>query len=175
MSISELTAVVSPPGRRTEGGEIGAWARAQKTIGLSLPTDFRDFGIAYGSGRFCNGFLQVYNPFSKNYKGIIDSELSILRQLRRSKYKPLSFDVIPKRPGLFPWGRDENGGKLCWLVEGDPDNWPLILKTHEDEIERLDTSMTSFLAGALSNKITCILWTERFKPKERVFKPDVKR
>ncbi len=47
---------------------------------------------------------------------------------------------------------------LCWLTKGEADHWPIILKRHDDVYEEWKMSLTSFLAKAFRNEITCIIW-----------------
>lgn len=52
MPIEELIAVVQPPIHPVETGDFAKWEAVQRALGLSLPSDFRDFGIRYGTGCF---------------------------------------------------------------------------------------------------------------------------
>ena len=170
MAISELVAIVRAPQQALETDNGNVWTRVVEDIGLTLPGDLREFGERYGSGRFCGGFIQVFNPLSVHYRKFIDHECNLLRKIA-SDIVPIEFAIYADRPGLFPWGRDEHGHRMYWLTEGLPEHWPIILRTRECEFERWEMPITTFLAKALSNEIKCLLWQTPFSKKQRVFNP----
>ena len=175
MTIKQLMSVVPPPARpRHTGRPARKWQDIQEAFGTTLPSDLRDFGLHYGSGRFIGGYLSVYNPFDPYYVKEIRFECGTLRMIKDSTHSDVPYDIFPDKPGLFPWGTDENGQRMCWLTEGPPDKWPTILMTHIGRLERWDISMTSYLAKQLCNKITSILWDELppIPRSDRVFTPD---
>ena len=171
MSIGELVAVAPPPEKPLEAGRGPEdWKRVQEAIGVALPSDLGDFGMCYGTGRFI-GDIQVYNPFAMLYRRIIDFECNFLRELKKPGRDRLPYDVHPDRPGLFPWGRDQNGNTMCWLTVGAHDEWPIVLKSDIDEFEHWELSMTSFLAKAFRNEILALIWNdEAFRPEELNFR-----
>ena len=63
--------------------------------------------------------------------------------------------------------RTEDGDKLTWLTDGEPNDWPVILVNFCGEYERWDLSMTTFLVHAFSNQIECNLG--RFRAAQRTF------
>lgn len=168
MAIQDLTAIVQPPDEPLEPGKLAAWRSIQSKLGLALPDDLRDYGLAFGTGRFCGTYIQVFNPFSNEYRGLIDFQCDWLRDLKNYDMFP-PYDVYPDSPGLLPWGRDENGHSMFWFTKGAPENWPIVLRRRENEYEEWSMTMTNFLAQVLGNKIKCILWPEKFTKKHRVF------
>lgn len=172
MAIKELLKIVPPPKKPLEVGKAASWKKLEATLGLTLPSDLRDFGMHYGSGRFCGGFLLIYNPFATYYLKAIESDCSILLALQHMSVEEARnpYPVYPNYPGLLPIGSDENGGTLCWLTKGTPDKWPIIIKSHEDEYKECRLTLTTFLAKAMSNKIKVFMW-DRFKAEERCFEP----
>lgn len=172
MAIGELTRVVMPPTEAVDCGTKAQWKAIQDKLGLILPIDLCEFGLTYGTGEFCDGFLEVVNPFSPKYQEYVAYETRILRNNKSSELAEFPYDVFPHQPGLFPWGRDENGHTLLWLTQGEPDTWPVIVESHEGKFERFDTSMTTFLAKALTNEIRPEhIWTKPFSDEERTFSP----
>ena len=73
MAIHELIAVVPPAAEPIDRGSVELWPKVLDEIGFRLPDDFRDFGIHYGSGRFCGSFLQVFNPFWEHYIELVQN------------------------------------------------------------------------------------------------------
>ena len=169
MSVDDLCKLVRPPSHPIEPGTIGEWEEVQKSAGCILPIDIRDIGIRYGSGRFRDGFLSVFNPFSQSYRECMESQYDTLKT---AKEWGLEYDVFPKTPGLFPWGRDENGNMFCWLTEGKPDEWPAIVYPRSvGEIARWDMPLSTFLVKLFLNEIKLSAYHERVKKKELKFIP----
>ena len=171
MAIAELLAVVSPPSNPINAENGNHWTLAEQWIGFGLPDDFRDFATHYGSGKICGNYLGILNPLSTdNFQDAVTSFAEVLRDVKRPREYP--YDVFPDRPGLLPWGSDENGNYLHWLTEGEANAWPIIVESHEGELERFDMSMTTFLAKALTNEIRPKhIWRRPFTQDERVFTP----
>jgi len=173
MAIEELITVVSPPEEPVEAGSKRTWAAVQKATGIKMPDDFRDFGIRYGSGSLCRGFLKVRNPFSPSFRDFVVRETDRLHVHRTDGYIEIPYGIFPERPGLLAWAQDENGNRLYWLTEGKPNNWPTIARSHEYEFERFEMSMTTFLARALMNEVRLPnMWGEPFTEAQRVFTPE---
>jgi len=169
MSIHELIRVVAPPATPiAPGGEQELQAAISK-CGLRLPADLFDIAATYGSGEFYNGAIEVYNPFTDRYKARVEGELDRLREgLQRGAEFP--YGVHPVSPGLFPWGADDNDNAMFWLTEGSPEHWPVVVKTAEDQFEKWEMAVTTFLAQALTNRIKSILWQTPFRQDKLTFK-----
>jgi hypothetical protein len=136
-------------------------------------SDFRDVGLHYGSGKFC-GFLSILNALSADFKRAVNYLLETLREVKGSSpYRNYPYEVFPSQPGLLPWGSDENGSMLHWLTEGSPDDWPVIVESHEGELERFDLSMTTFLTKAFTYQIKPKhIWYTGYEPfKDLTFTP----
>jgi hypothetical protein len=57
--------------------------------------------------------------------------------------------------------RPLDGSLLCWLTEGKPDDWPIILLSPErTSFQQLALPMTTFLALAFTRQIRTILWND---------------
>lgn len=167
MAIEELLAVIPPPENPLEAVDNGAWERAQEIVGTKLPQDYLDYGLNYGTGTFC-GFLGVVNPLSDYFESSVEFLLETTRDIGTTrKYQ---FRFHPDQPGLLPWGGDELGHTLHWLTEGQPDTWTVVLESHEGGLQRIDVSMTTFLAKAFRNEIRPRdIWHDPFAKDELVF------
>lgn len=60
----------------------------------------------------------------------------------------------PERPGLFPWGRGDDGQALLWWTDGDPEQWPVVLADPSEGLRAYSMDMTGLLAGWLSGSVT---------------------
>ena len=64
------------------------------------------------------------------------------------------FPTFPEPEGLLPLGGTLNGGHAFWLMEGRPDDWPLVLYPHSYfPIERHDMPLVDFLVLWLSGDL----------------------
>lgn len=169
MSITELTRLVKPPSTPVEPGSLALWEAVQSDLGLRLPNDYYEYGVTYGLGSMCNGFMVIANWGSPNYRAFISHESKLIRLAGTSPMKQVS--VYPETPGLFPWGKDENGSSLCWLTTGEPANWPIVIQSREGEEYKYQLSMTDFLVNIFLNQISCPVWHELFTPEELTFRP----
>jgi hypothetical protein len=159
MAIEELLALVSPP--RSVAAEVPNWDQIERAIGTRLPADYRAFALHYGSGRFEDGTCTfwVINPLSPNYPVKFAEELDLWRFRREAFPSEYPADIFPVVPGLLPWGRDEDGGMMGWLVEGDdPDRWAVVAKNRNEVFERFDLSLTTFLARSLTHELRPSVW-----------------
>ena len=165
MAIEELLHVVAPPAQPAEGGDAEQWAEVERELGTPLPRDYFAFASLYGSGAFDDpGRLMVYvwNPFGAGYlKEVKDTckELRRIRDLPEDHNVP--YGVFPDRPGWVPFASDIDGSLLCWLTEGAPDDWPIILLSAErTSFQQLRLPLTTFLARAFTRQLPLILWDD---------------
>ena len=170
MTINDLVTLVPPPALPIENGPPEKWGTIEASLGTAMPPDYREFGLRYGSGRFCKGFIEVFNPFAESYSELVKVQCNFLRTVKDAGME-LPHDPFPALPGLLPWGRDENGHMMCWLTDGKPDEWPIILRRHENRYETWGLPLTSFLAQVFRNELNSILWQEPFREEELTFVP----
>lgn len=173
MAIEELIAVIKPPEHPVEVGDMQAWRAFEKSMGLVFPKDWYDLVVTYGTGSFGGTHeLEILNPFSSTFSQILNNQLEILCYAERYDAGGDPYPIYPVRPGLFPWARDANGYGLCWLTEGEPQDWPVIVTLpREEETGEYSMSMTSFLAKACRGEIQEPLRYEPVGEKNRYFVP----
>lgn len=161
MAIEELLAVVPPPKKPLEAGDPTAWGGIEDQVGTKLPTDLREFGLRYGTGRFADidRLFMVSNPFQRDYVQTIRQVCDLRRSSRIACNTTGPYEFFPQSPGLLPWGGDDNGYGLFWLTQGAPDEWPTVIKEPESEKYQLfNMSMSSFLTKSITREITS-LWS----------------
>jgi hypothetical protein len=163
MPIEELIALVPPP--ECPVGAVGDWASATFLLDAELPADFRELIRRYGSGRFFDGHLEVFNPLTLGGQGRVKMLLEMCAGWG------LPFVIHPKQPGVLPWGRDENGNSYCWLTKGKPARWPVLYlaSRQEHEPQRFAIDVPGFLARLASNEYR--LMEQPFAEEERTFTP----
>lgn len=159
MSLNDLAAVVAPPAVPLDSGSDMLWREIQGGLGVELPPDLFDYVKAYGTGCFCDGEIKILNPFWEYYRHIFDNELSIVAEIKQNEPADVPFGIYPDKPGLVPWGYDDNANQAFWLTEGNASQWPILLKDQDCKWERWDgLSMTTFLARAFTKSIKCLFW-----------------
>lgn len=124
-TLDALTALVPPPPSPVAAD--GDWARIESDLGLRLPADFKALTRHYGLGQFAD-FLSPLNPFS--------GEGALLRSARRllAEEGPSRQECPQEHPhpyypepgGLLVWAGTDNGDRICWLTEGEPDAWTTV-------------------------------------------------
>jgi hypothetical protein len=75
--------------------------------------------------------LWILNPFAANrYLNLVQQarrQLEAERMIRAERPSDMPFSLHPERGGLFPWAMTDNGDRLYWLTEGDPNHWPTVI------------------------------------------------
>jgi hypothetical protein len=125
--LQALRALVPPPLRPYLGG--GTWDRLFRTLGTTLPSDYVELMNAYGAGCWSN-WWSFYTPLqfrSPSFAHRVAEMLDIYRELRGEfpEFYPLA--VWPEPGGFLPFADTMEGDVLGWLVDGAPDDWPLIV------------------------------------------------
>jgi SMI1-KNR4 cell-wall/Ankyrin repeats (3 copies) len=157
MSIEKLVKLVPPPKEPVELGTKKDWSRAEKTLGVKLPSDYKEFIDRYGSGEFA-GFFLVFNPFSKTIN-LLDKFETLGASYRDSHDSdPDNFPLamFPEVPGMIPWGHDTNGHTYFWLVKNKktPDEWTIVWDEGDDQgFEEHKWTFSEYLLGVLKGKI----------------------
>jgi len=145
------------------------WNSLENTWSVQFPTDYRRLVTLYGSGTFCESFLMILNPNSPRYGQFVET---LLYQLKAARGTGIGYRVFPAVPGLYPWGMDENGGVLCWNMDGQPDHWNVVTVSAgpEYDIEEAACGAESFLVQAFTNSAKWNIWQAPFSKSELNFK-----
>jgi hypothetical protein len=147
MSIEDLVAIVTPPDHPFEVGDISTWADIERSLGLTFPADYFRLAVAYGTGGFVDGYLKVLNPFSDLYNASLSVDLDLIAGiLELGLGEDADYSPYPAQPGLFPWGRDENGCRYCWYTIGSSGEWPVVTLTREGDCSEWNMTITTFLS-----------------------------
>jgi len=153
--LAELVQILQPP--KTPLAASGDWRTVVATLGTSLPSDYAAFIERYGTGRI-SGFLWVFNPFEENgnlnllsrYSVILDDDRVVRDSFPESMPEPL----FPETCGLLPWAATDNGDRLYWRTNADPDSWTVVvMESRGPEYARYALPMTGFLCAWLQGRI----------------------
>jgi hypothetical protein len=162
MPLDELLRLVPPLANPVEAGDECRWQAVQASLGLSLPEEYRDVSMRYGSGSFSAGELTITlcNPFAGNYLRVIDAECQALRQARGLVGRQqVPYGVFPDRPGWLPFGHDGEYGPLCWVTEGQPERWPILhISRERTGFYQAQLPLTTFLTRSLTGELRTGFW-----------------
>lgn len=178
MALNELTSLIAPPVHPVEACKASQLDLVQDRLGIVLPDDYREYALAYGSGKFRDDSIAVvvFNPCAKVYLERVQAVCTYLAEVRRTKgQQVVPFNLFPDLPGLLPWGWDINGNDLFWLANGSPNEWPVIVRAEGYEFQRHNLPMTSFLARSMKREIKCNAWSQEGffpDPSKIAFQPE---
>ncbi|UUO08629.1 SMI1/KNR4 family protein [Blastopirellula sp. J2-11] len=167
MALEEILNFIPPPAAAVDTS--GDWAIAEQQFGLTFPTDYKQFIETYGSGEFQRG-LVVANLLTQEGRDKVCADLSRYAELQAACEH--EYILHPERPGLFPWGSDENGHLYCWWTEGEPDQWGIVQLYHRCEdapLKIFPGPLTSFFVRFMSNAYTNMLGGIEFEPDQLRF------
>ncbi len=133
--LDELTRLVPPPAHPPP---LADWR-------IELPEDYRALIARYGAGTLAGAMLLV--------PGHANANVDLIAQIERQRWvlnylieRDIEQPYAPET--LMPWGWDESGNGLWWLMEGD---WPVVANEARGEgWHRYDGTATQFLVALLS-------------------------
>lgn len=167
-----LARLVTPPAAPVDAR--GDWDAAETAVGVRLPDDYKRLVATYGWGEFCD-LLYLRTPFgTSEYNGI---------EWQRT-YPPGSPDpdterhpypLHPAPGGLLIWGTTMDADRLCWLTDGEPEEWPVVVWSSEGWYETHRTGAAGFIEGWAAGRIRSGLlgtmepdlapWFNAFRPR----------
>ena len=174
MAIGSLKKLVPAPKQPFELGSMEQWRLAEQKLGLTLPSDYRDFVFTYGTGLFAQ-FYRVYNPFSASESmslvSAVQKTCDWRRQIRTEFPDRVPYPIHPEKHGILPWGNDENGNDYYWLARGSPEEWIVLSdNVRGNGFAEHKCSMTEYLQGVLTKQIAPLSGDE-FKQEDFAFRP----
>lgn len=155
------------------------WNLIEEEVGFSLPSDYKEFIDAYGTGCISN-FIWVFNPFSQNKalnNHAVQYHMWAYQDLKSNYPEHYPIPNFPNEGSFYPWGGTDNGDCLAWEVKGDPSRWTVILigSGGHKNVDYCNLNMSEFLyellTGGLSGQLNSIDTEEPFEP---VFRSSLK-
>ncbi|GAA0593642.1 hypothetical protein [Actinomadura livida] len=157
------------------------WQMVRHRLGTDLPNDYRDLADRYPL-LMIDEWLPVLHPATpdppRNDYGLVDllryatTQSRFVRDFKPSRlhtYTPgrpdgaeevvptadrVPFPIYPDAGGLMAWGMPENGSICCWLTEGHPDDWTIVVAS-EPDCWHYRGSITEFLVAVLIRRVRC--------------------
>jgi len=163
-SLKQLMQMVPPPHAPFEAGVAADFSRVEATLGLSLPDDYKQLVLTYGSGRW-QEFWNVLNPFTENrFLNLLTqsatlrphdwSTLDSERYCREAEGARYPHPIYPEEGGILPWAFTDNGGRFFWLTVGNPQDWATIYYPDRDpNFQVFAISAVDLLLGAISGTL----------------------
>ncbi|MFI6764759.1 SMI1/KNR4 family protein [Streptomyces sp. NPDC050355] len=139
-----------PPRRSMHGGD---WADAERALGTRLPDDYKQLVESYGRGDFW-GALCLCTPFGDENPVRLEANLlEDFGPMRERRPEDHPYRFFPEPGGLLTWAVTDAAAQLCWLTEGPPESWPVVIWSRDDDYERFDSGAVAFLDGWVSGRI----------------------
>ncbi|WP_213000113.1 SMI1/KNR4 family protein [Winogradskya consettensis] len=162
-ALDDLMRLVPPPAN--PAGGPADWAAAEAGLGLRLPGDFKAMADRYGQGEFCD--LISLQPDLPGYNAdVLEDE----RGYQEDDPDDYPYPLYPAPGGILIWGGTSNGDWLCWLTEGGPEEWPVVVWTPRGaEWELYRMGAAAFLEGWLAGRVAA--FPDAFRATAQWFDP----
>jgi hypothetical protein len=123
------------------------WDAARSALGVDLPDDYKTLAEHYGSGSLAG--LIIFTPGHPNHYLDLLQQIEVKRDVLR--YRLARDDPQPYAPELLlPWGNDDTGNTLWWLMEGD---WPVLANEGRGEEWEAYDGAVEMVTGLLSGRV----------------------
>jgi hypothetical protein len=158
--LDTLQAQIPPPKKAAERGPAARVRAVERDLGIPLPPDLYEFARVYGTGWFgtaeYSGLVQIFNPFSAKFVETVTGDAETFRELKQAvgdDYIP--YGIFPEQPGLLSLGYGQDRRDLFWLTEGEPKDWPILVRAPEHKFKRFDMHLAEFLVKLFNGEINC--------------------
>ncbi|BBB68712.1 hypothetical protein UNDYM_4459 [Undibacterium sp. YM2] len=173
MSIDYLYHLLTPPSKPLESPYDAEWSSIEARLGAELPSDYKEFIHAYGSGQI-DDFLWILNPFSSNDNLNLEKQIFLQRQVLEELInfgEVLPFKSFPNLNGLLPFGITDNGDLLFWKTGENSASWTVVINgARSTEWEVFTLSMSRFLEAVLNGTLDCNTFPRNFPGTSPLFK-----
>ncbi|MFJ4468056.1 SMI1/KNR4 family protein [Streptomyces sp. NPDC089424] len=153
-AVTRLRQLLAPPG---SGGDAVDWDEVERSSGLVLPADYREFVEVYGGGEI-DEYLSVSTPPvpGSPYGDLLERKDPALPEQDRERIcAVLRRDVLPP---LLPFADTASGDVAFWVREGEPDGWRVLVFRRQtpygtDRWTLFDRGMADFCGAALTGEV----------------------
>ncbi|MEU9139314.1 SMI1/KNR4 family protein [Streptomyces sp. NPDC048404] len=167
-----LVRLVPPPAAPVDAH--GDWIAVETVIGTRLPEDYKRLVEAYGWGEFCD-FLSLRTPFAINRHNGIQWQSPRPTGSPEGDPERYPYPLHPAPGGLLIWGTTMDADRLCWLTDGVPEQWPVVVWSSQGWYETHRMGAAEFLEGWAGGRVSSGLlgsmepnlapWFNAFRPR----------
>jgi hypothetical protein len=148
--MEELAALLGEPPERQPSPDD--WAEVESYVGSSLPSDYKAFMDAYGTGVISEELVVFHprgsSPLLKRMREIHETFGKSREEFRVTLEDEYPYPFHPTPGGLISWGYDYGGDEHFFLpCDPDPDRWKIVTMVHELGCETFDGSFTDFVVA----------------------------
>ncbi|MEU8803022.1 hypothetical protein [Spirillospora sp. NPDC048819] len=158
------------------------WQLVRHRLGTDLPSDYKELADRYPL-LFFDKWLPVLHPATpdsprnvyrlENLLHHATTQSRFVREFEatrlytytpnevagREEMTPLAaddvpFPIYPDAGGLMSWGMPEDGSLCCWLTQGHPDEWTIVVAS-EPDYWHYEGTITEFLVDVLIRRVRC--------------------
>ncbi len=131
------------------------WSEMARVLGTDLPSDYKELSAAYPTFSV-GGFLLVGTPWPGREAESAASKLGALDVLEDLVDADMAHGYVPyPRPGgLLHCAESSSGDMFYWRTgNSDPDSWPVVVSTRNDDWWEHENGLISLLSGLISGNI----------------------
>ena len=151
--------------------------RNQRTLGITFPNDFIEFGVTYGSGQIQAGSYtwEIYSACRSTYPAIVKQFVWIMKEEREAQEQfHLPIRLFPEPTGLIPFGNRDDVW-FTWMTKGNPNDWTVVAiwEFFENGYHIYDMGFGDFLQNFLMRNTEMIGYTMEWAIKDIKFEPRI--
>ncbi|OXM56773.1 SMI1/KNR4 family protein [Amycolatopsis thailandensis] len=146
-NLDDLIQLIPPPGGPVDPG--GDWQSAEKELGLVLPPEFKALAARYGAGNFDDISLLSPGELVVSARDL----LGTAGAFRDDCPEMVPFALWPEPGGVLEWARTGNGDSLCWLTEGEPEDWTTVVWNPRAGSGRYPLGAVAFLCAYFGGRL----------------------
>ncbi|TDE37649.1 hypothetical protein [Actinomadura sp. 6K520] len=176
-------------GAPTADPPVVDWQKVMRQLGTDLPSDYKELANRYPL-LMIDEWLPILHPGTPdppgNEYGLVNlvryattqsrfvanltptllytytpSQGEGVEEVRSIAANDFPFPIYPDAGGLMAWGMPEDGSRCCWLTQGSPDEWTVVVAS-EPEFWHYRGSITEFLVDILVRRVQCRAFPEGF-------------
>ncbi|GAA4447114.1 hypothetical protein [Novipirellula rosea] len=125
--VSRIANIVIPP----SAVALSSSRKLHPALGppIELPNDYLEFLQVFGTGCFSDSRFKLCVLNITHRPSISFTAETLFSAARDYGHHILgqTYEAYPSAPGILPWGCDDQGLSLNWLVDGPPGTWKTVV------------------------------------------------